>query len=93
MRTITNEQENPRPCIPTNTISKDQLSHINLNLQAIFHNMPTQPHPNPNKTNHTDRFSASSFAFAAFSRLPNSASIPIPPKTQATPTHCIAPKL
>ena len=45
------------------------------------------------RLDHHARFSASSFAFAAFSRLPSSASMPMPPKTQATPTHCIAPRL
>jgi hypothetical protein len=42
------------------------------------------------------RFSASSFlafSFAAFSRLPSSASIPMPPNTHATPTHCMPPRL
>lgn len=33
------------------------------------------------------------FSLAAFSRLLNSASIPIPPKTNPTPTHCMLVKL
>jgi hypothetical protein len=67
--------------------------HDHVHPLSLLSFPPSLPLPIYLKT-HAVLFSTSDnlfFSFAAFSRLPSSASIPIPPKTQATPTHCMKP--